>query len=93
MDKTIQIVVVALLLLITAVGVMTIFSSQLDAVPDLVNKQKDGASCSIQETNYKNACDCSGSTGEQETKKAREIHERTSENCVWTDKTCGDYCS
>ncbi len=84
MDKTIQIVVVAMILMITAVAVMTMFSSQLNPFTNTTEERQGEANCIIQESNYQRACEDGEPTDE-----ADEILNEYEETCDTGNWECG----
>ena len=81
MDKTIEIVIVATVVIMTALAVMFMVSGQAGDFGDWTNNGEDQASCSLQKTQFENAC----SQGDDQ--KAIEIRSDASSNdCGWTDE-------
>jgi hypothetical protein len=84
MDKTIQIIVMAMIMMITAVAVMTMFSSQLNPFTNTTEGQQNDANCIIQESNYQRACEDGAPTPE-----ADDIASEYAEACDTSNWECG----
>jgi hypothetical protein len=86
MDKTIEIVIVATVVIMTALAVMFMVSGQAGDFGQWTNDREDQASCSLQKTKWENAC------SQGENIKATEIRdEADSNNCDWVEDvgSCG----
>jgi hypothetical protein len=57
MDKTIEIVLVATVIIMTGAAVMFLFSGEAGHFDDVMGDQGDSAQCDLYKTQYKNA-DC-----------------------------------
>lgn len=56
MDKTIEIVVVAMVVLVTGLIVLYLVQGQTEGFGDFLGEQKTGAECDLAKTNYQNTC-------------------------------------
>lgn len=84
MDKTIQIVVVVMVMMITALAVMTMFGSQLNPFVNATEGQQDDAQCMIEKSNFERACNCDdlGDTGNP-------VPSDFDSECEWTNEISG----
>lgn len=90
MDKTVQIVVVVMVLLLTAGIVMSLFSLRVGPFGDEVDNIVGNSSCDIAQQRYENACDCSEDTAD-ETDRAAEIEDKNQGQCQNTF-SCENIC-
>lgn len=70
MEKTIEILLVATVVLMTAVIVIFMLQGRVGGFNDFLQNQSDDAKCSIGETRYSNAVDCENT---EETSEASDI--------------------
>lgn len=92
MDKTIEIVMVVTVLLMTAVAIMFMVSDRAGNFGQWANDTQQGASCDLYQTNYELACNCDAENGQYETQEAAEAYSKAeSESCTWV--TEGFTCS
>lgn len=96
MDKTIEVILVATVVLVTALAVLFIFQGRAFGFDSFLDNQSQGAECGLLKTQYQQACSCSESP--PETDKASEIKsDARSKSCDWStlpqNYACGaDYC-
>ena len=83
MDKTIEIVIIATVVIMTALSVMFMVSGQAGDFGDWTNDTQKGASCSLLQTQFENAC-IQGND-----QKAGEIRTDAEQSCDWTDDYTG----
>lgn len=90
MDKTLEIIIAATVILLTALTVMFMVGGQSGDFNNWLNNTQGDAECSLKQTQYENACDCdsSGVQGEAEQIIAG------AQQCSWTDEisSCNDVC-
>jgi hypothetical protein len=84
MDKTIEIVIVATVVIMTALAVMFMVSGQAGDFGDWTNDTQTEASCSLQKTQWENACS-QGDLGEAQEIKS----DAQSNSCDWPDNAQG----
>ena len=86
MDKTIEIVIVATVVIMTALAVMFMVSGQAGDFGQWINDREDQASCSLLQTQFENAC----SQGDGQ--KAQNIASEESDSCEWAEGpiSCAD---
>jgi len=92
MDKTLEIIIAATVILLTAVTVMFMVGGQSGDFADWMNNTQKDADCSLQRTNFENACDCgSDAPGNAE---SQQIRAEAASSCSWTNdiSTCDDVC-
>lgn len=99
MDKTIEVVIVAMVVLIAATIVLFLVQDQTSSFDGFLNNQQDNAQCGLSKTQYRQACDCSASGGSAvggETDKAASIKADASDaGCGWATGqglACPDVC-
>lgn len=90
MDKTLQIVVVATVIMMAAAIVMFMVTGKTGGFDQLVDSKTQGASCTINKTQYVRACNCTGSTPE-ELPEATSIRQASQDSCDWASGT--DQCT
>jgi len=89
MDKTIEIVLVATVVLATAAIVLFLTQSKATDFSEFLGEQSEGAKCGLGETQYTNACNCDETP--PETDKASQIRNKYQEKgCGWAGSTGGD---
>lgn len=94
MDKTLEIIIAATVILLTALTVMFMVGGQSESFNDWMNNTQGDAECSLKQTQYENACDCSADAATNP--KAQEIKsEAASNSCGWTNDvtSCQDVCN
>jgi len=86
MDKTLEIIIAATVILLTALTVMFMVGGQSESFNDWMNNTQGDAECSLLKTEYENTCSNSPTD-------APEIaDEAESESCDWTESiaSCAD---
>ncbi|AOV95399.1 hypothetical protein AQV86_05795 [Nanohaloarchaea archaeon SG9] len=84
MDKTLEIIIAATVILLTAGLIMFMVSGQSGDFQSWLNNTQGDAECSLKKTQYENACDCgSDNPGNQE---AQNIKSNVQNQCDWTDQ-------
>lgn len=94
MDKTVEIIIAATVILLTALTVMFMVGGQSESFNDWMNNTQGDAECSLKKTQYENACNCgSQSPSNQEAQQLRS--EAASNSCGWTENinSCSAVCS
>jgi len=82
MDKTIEIVVVAMVILLAATVLLFLFQDRADSFGGFLSDQQENAECKVLETRLKNSCNCQDPTGPQP--KMDEIKSAAKEKeCSW----------
>lgn len=86
MDKTIEIVIIATVVIMTALSVMFMVSGQAGDFGQWTNNTQTDASCSLLQTQFENAC----SQGDGQ--KAQNIASEASDSCEWAEGpiSCAD---
>jgi hypothetical protein len=79
MDKTIEIVIVATVVIMTALAVMFMVSGQAGDFGQWTNDREDQASCSLQKTQFENAC------SQGNTDRISEIKSEAIDSCEWAE--------
>lgn len=99
MDKTIEVVIVAMVVLITATILLYLVQDSSESFGGFLDSQQNEAQCGLSKTQYRQACDCTASDGSGlggETDKAASIKQEASNaECSWaTDQglACPDVC-
>lgn len=93
MDKTIEIIIAATVIIMTALTVMFMVGGQSGDFADWLNNTQGDADCSLKKTNYENACDCSADSTAVQGEAQQIVAE--SQQCSWTDditSACSDVC-
>lgn len=93
MDKTLEIVIAATVIIMTAGALMFMFSDQAGNFGKTINDTQQGASCDLHKTNYELACNCDAdASANYETQGNEEAKSKAeSESCSWVgDFTCED---
>lgn len=86
MDKTVEIIIAATVILLTALTVMFMVGGQSESFNDWMNNTQGDAECSLLKTEYENTCSNSPSD-------APEIRsEASGKSCSWTEEitSCSD---
>ncbi len=93
MDKTLQIVVVATVIMMAAAIVMFMVTGKTGGFDQLVDSKTQGASCTINKTQYVRACNCSANPQPQELPGANEIQSESQGCGSWTSgNQCPQLC-
>ena len=92
MDKTLEIIMVAMTLIVAAVVVTSMLQSESQEFGDFSQDRRDDSSCGIAEVRYRNSLNCDLSS---ETDAAEEIRdEADNDGCDWATNSDqhDDYC-
>lgn len=84
MDKTLEIIMVAMTLLVAAVVVISLLQGQSDTFGEESETQTTGASCSLGQVQAEQAC---GSD-----QRVEEIKNNYEGSCDWADDSVSDIC-
>gem|GEM_PF-1535253 len=90
MDKTLEIIMVAMTLIVAAVVVTSMLQSESQEFGDFSEDRRDDSSCGIAEVRYRNSLQCpdegSGAAGIRD--------QAYNDGCDWADNSdqSGDYC-
>jgi len=93
LDKTLEIIIAASVILLTAGVVMFMVGGQSGDFQNWLNNTQGDAECSLQQTKYENACDCSADSTAVQGEAQQIIAE--SQQYSWTDditSPCSDVC-
>jgi hypothetical protein len=100
MDKTLEIVLVATVLIMTAVSLMFMFSGKGTQFNNWMNDTQGQADCSLLQTRYQQACACGESPNDPEPAPSIHSEAQNDLDCDWATGsasepayTCNDYCS
>lgn len=85
MDKTLEIVMVAVALVVAAVIVVSLLQGRIDMFGGFSDNQTSDASCGISKTQFCNAADTS--SGSINSDRADEIHSKNNPQCAWTSSS------
>ena len=90
MDKTLEIIIAATVILLTAGLIMFMVSGQSGDFQSWLNNTQGDAECSLQKTELENTCTCPPSGSQQE---AQQIIAEA-QSCGWTENIddCSDIC-
>jgi len=90
LDKTLEIIIAASVILLTAGIVMFMVGGQSGDFQNWLNDTQGDAECSLQQTNHENACSCPPNPPNQEAEQIRS----EAQSCGWTDdiQDCDDVC-
>ena len=94
MDKTLEIIIAATVILLTALTVMFMVGGQSESFNDWMNNTKGDAECSLKKTQYENACNC-GSDNPNNPDANQIKAEAASNSCSWTNDItdCSSVCN
>ncbi|MFB6181142.1 MAG: hypothetical protein ABEJ93_04650 [Candidatus Nanohalobium sp.] len=88
MDKALELVIAASVLLLSAAIVMFLVTGKTGSIEGLVDNTQGNTSCTIMKANFQRACNCNPDTEEGETyttTKSENIFDKASkQNCRWT---------
>lgn len=91
MDKALEVIMVAVILVVASVVIISMLQSQTGNFGNYTNQQTEGSSCGLAELKYERALDCDSVS---ETTAASNIESANSQ-CAWADTStdqAGDYC-
>ena len=90
MDKTIEIIIAATVIIMTALTVMFMVGGQSGDFQNWLNDTQGDAECSLQKTELENTCTCGSSEVQEE---AQQIIAEA-QSCDWTENIndCDDVC-
>lgn len=89
MDKTLEIIMVAMTLIVAAVVVTSMLQSESQEFGDFSSDRRDDSSCGIAEVRYRNALQCPDEAG------AEGIRDQAyNDGCDWADNSdqSSEYC-
>ena len=92
MDKTLEIIIAATVILLTAALVMFMVSGQSGDFQNWLNGTQGDAECSLKKTQYENECSCDVSGAQPDAEQIRS--EAQAKECGWPDRfsDCDDLC-
>lgn len=79
MDKTLEVILVAVVLVVAAVILVGLLQGQAGSFGTFADNQTNTASCGISQTQFCGALDSSGSV----TPRAQDIYDENNGNCNW----------
>lgn len=86
MDKTLQLIVIAAIVLMTAGIMMFLVEDRSSGLGGFLDDRKQDANCQIQQTQFDQACNCSADPAEP-TPKADSIFSNAESNgCSWANE-------
>ena len=92
MDKTLEIIMVAMTLIVAAVVVTSMLQSESQEFGDFSENRRDDSSCGIAEVRYRNSLNCDAGS---ETDAAEGIRSQANtDGCSWASGSSqhSDYC-
>lgn len=95
MDKTLEIIMVAMTLIVAAVVVTSMLQSESREFGDFSEDRRNDSSCGIAEVRYRNSLNCDASPPEESTASANIESAADSDGCDWPDTStdnADDYC-
>ena len=99
MDKTLEIVIAASVILMTAASIMFMVSDRAGSFGQWSNDTQTGAECSLKKAQFENACNCPTTNTPQKARNLRDEAEAI-DGCTWPDSGsgsggygCDDYCN
>jgi len=96
MDKTLEIIMVAMTLIVAAVVVTSMLQSESEEFGDFSGDRRDDSACVIAEVRYRNSLNCDAPSGPEESQASENIESAAdSDGCDWPDTSsdnAGDYC-
>ena len=92
MDKTLEIIIAATVILLTALTVIFMVGGQSGDFNDWMNNTQGDAECSLKQTQYENACSCPAEGSQPDAEQI--MSEAASNECGWTEEisSCSDVC-
>ena len=92
MDKTVEIIIAATVILLTALTVMFMVGGQSESFNDWMNNTQGDAECRLKQTKYENTCSCPAGGPQPDAEQIRA--DAASNSCGWTEdiSSCSDVC-
>lgn len=98
MDKVLELVIAATVILMTAASIMFMMSDRSQKFNDWANNTKTDFDCDLKQTRFEQACDCDDNNGDFTTDESDNIYENAEDaGCDWPNDpssggayTCGD---
>jgi hypothetical protein len=94
MDKTLEVILVATVLVVAAVILVGLLQGRAGNFGQFADNQTSSASCGISQSQFASAIDCDSSdTSSIKPKRAEEMRMENKQDCAWADGTSAAYNS
>ena len=89
MDKTLEVIMVASMLIIASVVIVSLLQGQTQNVSNFANDQTDSGDCGLLRVRYESALNCGGDTVETDAAEGIE-NDASNQDCGWAGSANGE---